>query len=199
MGIHSKKLVDANNNALPFANVTNTTDNVGTYSDAKGYFTLVSPDSVLDVQVRSLGFENSRLRLRSNVTTNQILMQEDRSVAAIKIDTAKRNYNLRRDATMTLEEPEPVDGWPSYDSYLVNNLNDVPEAYDIKKNKGSDAVELSFEVDKNGDPVNIKVEKSLCEKCDKEAIRLIKEGPKWKRKAKKGKRTTVTVPFIKTD
>ena len=28
----------------------------------------------------------------------------------------------------------------------------------------------------------------------KEAIRLIKEGPKWKRSAKKG-RTTVTVPF----
>jgi TonB family protein len=60
-------------------------------------------------------------------------------------------------------------------------------------------VEVSFEVNKLGDPINIRIEKSLCDKCDKEAIRLIKEGPKWKRKAKKGKRTTVTVPFTRTD
>ncbi|HZI54947.1 MAG TPA: TonB family protein, partial [Chitinophagaceae bacterium] len=58
----------------------------------------------------------------------------------------------------------------------------------------SGTVELSFEVDKNGVPYNIKVKKSLCETCDKEAIRLIKEGPKWKRKVKKGK-ATVTVSF----
>ena len=39
-----------------------------------------------------------------------------------------------------------------------------------------------------------RVEKSLCDKCDKEAIRLVKEGPKWKRNARNG-RTTVTIPF----
>jgi TonB family protein len=69
----------------------------------------------------------------------------------------------------------------------------VPEEYKSKPaNKAT--VEISFEVDKNGDPVNIKIEKSLCDKCNKEAIRLIKEGPKWKCNAKKG-RTTVTIPF----
>jgi hypothetical protein len=193
------RVTDANNNALPFANVTNTTDNVGTYSDAKGYFTLVSPDSVLDVQVRSLGFENNRIQLRNNVPTNQIAMQEDRSITAKVLDTVKRNYALRsKDGNLTFEEPEPADGWASYDTYLANNLN-LPEKFDVKKNTANDAVELSFEVNKDGEPVNIRVEKSLCDKCDKEAIRLVKEGPKWKRKAKKGKRTTVTIPFVKTD
>jgi TonB family protein len=61
-----------------------------------------------------------------------------------------------------------------------------------KQNRGD--VEVSFEVDKNGEPVNIKVEKSLCGKCDEEAIRLIKDGPKWKRKDRK-LRTRITVPF----
>ena len=56
-------------------------------------------------------------------------------------------------------------------------------------------VEVSFEVDEMGNPVNIKVEKSLCDSCDKEAIRLVKDGPKWKRKAKKKGRTMVTIPF----
>ena len=55
-------------------------------------------------------------------------------------------------------------------------------------------MEVSFEVDAKGEPVNIRVEKSLCDKCDKEAIRLIKEGPKWKQNARNN-RTTVTIPF----
>ena len=35
------RVKDANNNPLPFANITNTRDNVGTYADAQGRFTLV--------------------------------------------------------------------------------------------------------------------------------------------------------------
>jgi hypothetical protein len=195
------RVTDANNNPLPFANIVNTIDNVGTYTDAKGNFTLVSPsDSLMNVQVRALGFENNRIELRSDISSNQIKLQEDKTVSARVLDTVKRNYAIRsRDASMTFEEPEPADGWSSYDSYIANNLSDIPEAYVIKKNTGSDAVELSFEVNKFGDPINIRIEKSLCDKCDKEAIRLIKEGPKWKRKARKGKRTTVTVPFTKID
>jgi hypothetical protein len=194
------QVMDNNNNPLPFANITNTADNVGTRTDAQGNFILASPyDSVMNVQVKALGFENNKLQLRSQVNNNRVVLQEDKSITARVLDTVTRNYAIRsRDVAMTFEEPEPVDGWRSYDTYLANNQMDVPEAFDIKKNSGSDAVELSFEVNRNGEPVNIRVEKSLCEKCDKEAIRLIKEGPKWKRKAKKGKRTTVTVPFIRT-
>jgi hypothetical protein len=160
----------------------------------------VSPDTVLNVQVRSLGFENNNVQLRGLAANNQIMMQEDRSLSARVLDTVKRNISRSRNNTMTFEEPEPADGWDSYGSYLVNNLN-VPETFDIKKTgeTAGNIVEVSFEVNKNGDPVNIKVEKSLCDKCDKEAVRLIKDGPKWKRKAKKGKRTTVAVPFIKPD
>jgi hypothetical protein len=194
------RVTDANNNALPFANITNSRDNVGTYSDANGYFALVSPDSIMNVQVKVVGFENKKLNLQNTVPTNMIVMQEDRSVATKVLDTVKRNYAARRsgDGTMTLEEPEPADGWSYYNSYVANNLN-VPETFDTKRKDGDDAVEVSFEVNKNGEPINLKIEKSLCDKCDKEAIRLIKEGPKWKRKAKKGKRTTITVPFTKLD
>ena len=70
------RIRDANNNPLPFANITNTRDNVGTYADAQGRFTLVSPDSVLNVQVRSVGFENSTVQLKNNVTGNDVVLQE---------------------------------------------------------------------------------------------------------------------------
>lgn len=186
------KVTDASNNALPFANITNTRDDIGTYSDAHGNFVLVSPDSVLNVQVRSVGFENSNVLLQNQATANRVTLQEDRSLNVRILDTIKRNANRSRDANLVLEEPEPVDGWNNYDTYLVNNLN-VPQQFRPRQNEGGE-VEISFEVNQYGQPINIKIEKSLCDACDKEAIRLIREGPKWKRKTKKG-RTVVKVGF----
>ena len=73
-------------------------------------------------------------------------------------------------------------GWGRFNNYISENLQ-IPEEVATKQLKGE--VELSFEVNKNGEPVNIKVEKSLCSSCDKEAIRLLQEGPEWKKKKRK--------------
>jgi hypothetical protein len=109
------------------------------------------------------------------------------------ISNKKVNSKRQENNTMVLEEPEPADGWTNYDLYLANNLK-VPDNFKDKQTGTRGEVELSFEVDKNGEPFNITVKKSLCETCDKEAIRLVKEGPKWKRKARKGK-ATVKIAF----
>ncbi|HEV7781332.1 MAG TPA: carboxypeptidase-like regulatory domain-containing protein [Chitinophagaceae bacterium] len=190
------RVVDADNNGVPFANVTNVQDrNAGTFTDARGNFNLTYPDSVLTVQVRSIGFENNNAQLRNSVPNNQVVLQDDRkSLTEVVLSNQNSNAATRnRDANMKLEQPEPVDGWVYYDAYLANNL-EVPE--DLKnKPSNSGEVQVSFEVDKNGEPANIRVEKSLCGKCDKEAIRLVKEGPKFKRNANKKGRTTVTITF----
>lgn len=189
------KITDSSNNPLPFANITNIADNVGTYADAKGNFILTSPDSVLNVQVRSIGFANNNTTLRNDVAANKVMMKEDYSgLTEVVIGNRRNSNSIRsRSNTMILEEPEPIDGWDNYDIYLANNLNE-PESIRGKPQQGGE-VEVSFEVNEMGEPINIKVERSLCESCDKEAIRLIKEGPKFRQKAKKGKRTRVTIPF----
>lgn len=190
------RVTDASNKGVPFANVTNVEDKVGTYTDVNGYFNLTSPDTVLNVQVRSVGFENNQLQIKNAIASNKVVLREDHNVSQVVISNAKPNLAARnnRDANRTLQEPEPADGWENYDTYLVNNL-EVPD--DVKTRQSySGSVQVSFEVDKNGEPVNIRVEKSLCEKCDKEAIRLIKDGPKWRRMAaNKNGRTTVTINF----
>ncbi|OSZ77495.1 hypothetical protein CAP36_14025 [Chitinophagaceae bacterium IBVUCB2] len=191
------RVTDGDNNGVPFANVTNAQDNnAGTYTDAKGYFNLTSPDTLLNVQVRSIGFEQNQAQLRNSVPNNQVVLQDDRrGLSEVVVSTQKPNAAARSNPNnIKLEEPEPADGWEKYDSYLANNLK-APEDFKPKQSATSlGAVEVSFEVDKNGEPTNFKIEKSLCATCDKEAIRLIKEGPKWKRKAKKG-RTTVKINF----
>ena len=186
------RVTDLNNNPLPFANITNTHDNVGTYSDAQGNFTLISPDTVLNVQVHSVGFENNLVQLKNNVASNKVILKDDNSVADKIISYQKPDTNRSRTGSLKFEEPEPADGWTNYDTYIANNLN-MPGNQETRSLKGQ--VELSFEVDKDGDPVNIKVERSLCQKCDEEAIRLVKQGPKWKMKNKKTNRATVVIPF----
>lgn len=188
------RVTDANNAGVPFANVSNIEDKVGTYTDVNGYFNLTSPDSVMNVQVRSIGFENNQVQLKNTAANTKITLREDRNLSTVVISNQKPNVAARnRDANRTLTEPEPADGWDNYDVYLANNL-DIPE--DVKtKQAQTGTVQVSFEVDRYGEPVNFRVEKSLCDKCDKEAIRLIKQGPKWKRNAAAKGRTTVTINF----
>jgi hypothetical protein len=195
VNIFRGRVTDENNVGLPFARVMNPADNnAGTYTDVRGYFTLTHPDTTVQVQVRSVGFDNNNIQLRSSVVSNQVTMQDDRSLAEVVISTKKPNTDRHRDANMKLVEPEPVDGWDNYDTYIANNL-EMPDEFKTKPAYGNGTVEVSFEVNKYGEPINIKVEKSLCSKCDKEAIRLVKEGPKWRRNANKKGRTTVTVSF----
>ncbi|RYY56442.1 MAG: hypothetical protein EOO09_06665 [Chitinophagaceae bacterium] len=188
------RVFDENNNALPFANITNAQDNVGTYTDARGNFILTSPDSILDVRVRSLGYSSQTVELKPGnaATANRIIMDESGEASDVVISRQTVNSSRPRNSGMVLEESEPVDGWRNYDTYIANNLQ-VPENEKSRPGRSGE-VELSFEVDKKGEPVNITVTKSLCESCDREAIRLLKAGPKWKRKTKQG-RTVVTIPF----
>lgn len=184
---YNYRVVDEQNNPVPFANVTNTRDNVGTYTDIKGNFNLVSSDSIMDVQVRSMGYnaENYRI-LPGNVNNTLVLKEGDRS--QILVDNNRRvSSSVTRKDTALLEEPEV--GWGYYNTYVSNNIK-IPENVKAKTNNNN--VELSFDIDKTGNPVNIKITKSSgCRECDEEAKRLLKEGPKWKHKGKRSKGSVV--------
>lgn len=86
-----------------------------------------------------------------------------------KQEVLKLNYN---DSTQA-----PLGGWDNFRQYVFENL-EAP-----KNEKGENyngVVVLSFEVNRKGDPKNVKVEESLCKVCDKEATRLLENGPRWK-------------------
>lgn len=104
------------------------------------------------------------------------------------------HLNAKKRATakpsVHFEELEPAEGWTNFNDYIAENLKE-PEY--VKEKTVNGDVELSFDINKEGEAVNIKIEKSLCNQCDDEAVRLLKEGPKWKkRKSKKGR---VTIHF----
>jgi TonB family protein len=181
------RVLDAQNNPVPFANVLNTRDNIGTYTDGLGNFNLISPDTAMDLQVRSLGYVTNNYRVAPG--NNTFFLQEDAVARFNVLDTTNQRVASRtkKRQEKELEESEPEVGWTNYNVYVENNIN-IPD--NISRQSGAE-VELSFQVDKNGQPFNIRVTRSSkCDACDKEAVRLLKEGPKWKKiSAKKGKTT----------
>jgi TonB family protein len=184
---YNYRVVDEQNNPVPFANVFNTRDNVGTYTDIKGNFNLISSDSLLDVQVRSLGYTADNFRLvTGNANATLILKEDDRTQILVENNRRVSNNVARKDSAV-LEEPEV--GWGYYNTYVSNNIK-IPD--NIRSKINSNDVELSFDIDKTGSPINIRVTRSSgCKECDEEAKRLLKDGPKWKRKGKKAKGSVV--------
>jgi TonB family protein len=186
---YNYRVVDMQNNPVPFANVMNTRDKVGTYTDIKGNFNLVSSDSVLNVQISSLGYLSDNYKLVPSSQSPTLVLKDDNNPTK-KVLAANQTVvrSVIRKDTAELEEPEV--GWEYYNTYVANNIQ-LPD--DIRKKSTRSNVELSFDIDKTGHPANIKVTKSSqCKECDAEAIRLLKEGPKWKRKGKKSK-TSISI------
>lgn len=187
------QVVGLNNQPLPFANVNVLRENIGTYADVKGKFNLVSSDSVLNVEVKSVGYLPVTYTLQSNGNQNKIVLKaddnafKDQTIVTGNGTLSKRAAKpaINKDSLMNVE---PEGGWSNYDTYLNNNLT-VSE--DIRQKNIHGEVEVSFDVSSDGNISNLKVDKSLCDDCDEEALRLVKEGPQWK--LKKGKKANAKV------
>ena len=93
---------------------------------------------------------------------------------------ASRSKKLERGIAAALVfTPEPMIGWENYEKYLTDSLR-ASAIGDCAKLKG--AVEVTFDIDENGFPLDFVISKSLCRDADAEAIRLIKDGSLWTNK-----------------
>lgn len=188
------QVVSADNTPLPFTNISIKKENFGTYADAKGMVRLVSTDSILQVEVKSVGYQSKTFALRRNQAQTKIILQEDEIVLKDKtvIGSGDVSFNKRSRRVTLLKDSvvnvEPADGWENYNTYVANNL-EIPES--SIKGIIHGEVELTFDVKSNGTISNIKVNKSAGTQYDEAAKRLILDGPQWK--VKKGRKTSASV------
>jgi hypothetical protein len=92
--------------------------------------------------------------------------------------------------TVTTSAPYPKEGKENFDQYIANNA--VP-VFDSTGKRITSNVLLSFILNKKHRPAHIKVLELSCEACEKEAIRLLKNGPDWI--GKRGDSGTVRIQF----
>ena len=168
------------------ASVTYKGTNIGTITNMNGEFSLVKKDDKKRLTAEYIGYDPVEIRVDTS-RTMLIAMNENKQalnevvVVGYGAKKNKKSTTLGSDAKVkeqTEKEitPQPVIGKRSYQKYLKENLV-CPTDEKCAQVKGK--VVLTFLVNKEGRPFYIKVKESLCESADKEAIRLIQEGPDW--------------------
>lgn len=172
------KVTDKNGEPLPGASVMIENSNIGTVADTDGNFTLrITGNEKLHIDY--IGYEPVTLPVDTGKNM-LIAMNEDHQA----LDEAVITKYTKRNSS-----PEPVIGKKEYKKYLENHLI-RPTDNECTGVKGK--VIITFLVNESGRPYDFIIKKSLCPSADKEAIRLIKEGPDW---THGNKRANITVKF----
>jgi len=183
----SGKVVD--NNYAPIANASIRVPDFGNrfLTDKNGNFQIPSGDTVLNVEIAHVGFEEANFQLRNNVASNPLVLKpSNRTLNEAVVSGVDQGRSTKKESKISIiQNAEPVGGWEEYENYLRANR------YSNLKTIQSGEVIVSFDITKSGELSDFKIEKSLSRENDLEAIRLIRTGPSWK--AKKGKKTRATV------
>ena len=180
------RVTDEKGEPLIGASVTYKGTNIGTITNMNGEFSLVKKDDKKRLTAEYIGYDPVEIRIDTS-RTMLIAMNENKQalneVVVVGYGAKKNKKSTTAGNVVTVKEqakkeitPQPVIGKRSYQKYLKENLI-RPTDDNCKDIKGE--VVLSFFVDEEGKPQNITVIHGLCEFADKEAIRLVKEGPKW--------------------
>jgi Gram-negative bacterial TonB protein C-terminal/CarboxypepD_reg-like domain len=192
------QVVTADDKPVAFANVSVQKNKSPVYTDAKGNFKIPVTDSAINGVVTSAGYIPQKFSFKNSATENKIVLQQD-SIGLTAI-TSSRSKSVARpqlqkniqNADTTGEDAEPSGGWVEYNNYITDNLVFPSEA---KQKNIHGVVEVFVKLKTNGDISEVKVNKPLCPECDAEALRLVKEGPKWEVKKNKAKKAKVKIKF----
>lgn len=173
------KVTDPSGEPLVGATVRVKGTNQGTISDENGDFTLKT-DGNRELSVDYIGYESVVLPAD---TTKDLLIAMNVDDATLDevvvVGYGSQPKSSVTGAIMSLKmsgTPQPSIGRKAFRRYLKENLVH-PSDKECARAKGK--VILTFRVDKDGRPESISVKKGLCASADKEAIRLIEEGPDW--------------------
>lgn len=159
------KVTDEKGEPIIGASVAYTGTNTGTITDLNGEFTLKKEEGNKELTAQFIGYEPVEIPVDTSRTMLIAMNKDKQTLDEVVVVGTKDKY----------QTPQPVTGKRKYKKYLEENL--IRPNDKCKDVKGE--VILAFFVDKEGNPQNITIVHGLCESADKEAVRLVKEGPKW--------------------
>ncbi|MEP6512376.1 MAG: carboxypeptidase-like regulatory domain-containing protein [Parafilimonas sp.] len=165
------RITDNNFNPIPHASVNINKGIVLT--DANGYFNINASDTIVNATVSSIGYESRIAKISSNNSNNITLAPSKQSLDEVVVTgygvKKSTNKNAFKDSLAT-----PLGGWQSFQKYIDAKMDSLNIGETIEGE-----VELEFLIDKQGNPYNFRLIKSLDEESNSKAIEILKAGPRW--------------------
>ncbi|GAB3896621.1 carboxypeptidase-like regulatory domain-containing protein [Larkinella knui] len=177
----SGQVTDETNQPLAGVSVIAKNARRSSRTDSLGRFRLENVLKNDSLQITSVGFETKTVRV-ADLQTAKIQLNPDSKalleVVAVgyaqqaKAQKESTSSTAKRTILKTDSPPPPA----NFNTYLEQNRRIPPEA----KEKGiSGTVRVRFQVATDGTVSQFSIVKPLGYGCDEEAIRLIREGPRW--------------------
>lgn len=194
------RITDNKGEPVAFATVYDTKNKKGIQADKDGEFYFMANDSVTKVNVNAVGYSSLLTELRKNKDSNDFVLQQmSNSLQEVVVTSAFQTKRATRSTSsmvvkadslkrITVSNAIPIIGWEQFNKYVIDSLKTLQQ---LGANASSAEVLVSFDVNKEGEPVRINIQKSLCTACDSEAFRIIKNGPSWKLNKKRKKANAV--------
>lgn len=177
------KVTDEKGEPIIGASVAYKGTNIGTITNMNGEFSLVKKEGKKQLTAQFIGYDPVEIPVDTSQTMLVAMNENKQTLNEVVVVGYGTNKNKKSTTVVTAKEqadkditPQPVIGKRKYQKYLKENL---VRPTDEKCAQVKGKVVLTFLVNKEGRPFYIKVKESLCESSDKEAIRLIQEGPDW--------------------
>ena len=178
---------------LPSANVVIVGTNKGISTDAGGRFKLTAVPKTASIAVSFVGFKTNFIPVESRAIINVVLSETSgeelptmgataaykgiKPNPAMPVRTPPSSETINGEVYRAVEEP-PVfpTGIPGLMQYISHNLRYPAKA---KANRIQGEVLVSFVVLPTGSIGSAKVVKGIGSGCDEEAVRVVKQMPKW--------------------
>ncbi len=161
---------------IPGVNINVKGTDIGTISDFDGNYTIAVPkDEEITLVFSSVGYLSEEIKVENHETIDANIEPDISALSEIVVVDYGVSSNYQK-PEYAYTPPKPVGGNGKFKDYVKENIR-YPESGLEDKIKGT--VKLKLTIDRNGKISNVEVLKSLGREFDKEAIRLINEGPKW--------------------
>ncbi|MCX2743493.1 carboxypeptidase-like regulatory domain-containing protein [Mangrovivirga sp. M17] len=165
------KVVNESGEGIPGVNVVVTGTAKGTVTDISGNFSIKLDTSQAELTIASIGYETEEIKLDRIDNFVSVQLSEDVNQLSEVVVTG---YGSSQDYDPEIILPRPEGGFRALRNHVKDNQQ-FPEGYDFDKS----IVKLIVTIFSDGEIGTIKVDKTDGEEFTKEAIRLLKSGPKW--------------------
>jgi len=196
--VYKGLILDINGKPIPGAEIKMVGNDLRAITNISGEFSLPAnkEGEKATLEVGSIGYAKKNVEVKANEKVNVQL--EEKSSALSEVIVVKGAENTFKDSltdklngktaeSYSITKNYPDGGWPAYEDYLKQNNKLFAN--------GDKLVRLSFIIKENGSLADIKVLKGQTKEMNDEAVRLLKEGPKWQYNEKGNNMGSIYIKF----